>query len=228
MLKEVVVTKATFDQRSLSDAHIDGARDELAPQLTFIDISSPVGQHSIQTIANTSIRTHPTAQICMHGPHAISLVAQFDFTKLLLSWALRYEIENTRGIGWAIELPAEAADHFDLLVFFKRGRCCHRYSHTVLAGVLHVATLHAAGSGTDHLRALHFLERSQRQILGGLFDISRLCVIDQLTRNHIYRKRNVQDGHRTQRSADTDSLDPIRVFRIRQDGHALTDLSQLK
>src|SRR5215475_1245351 len=119
MLKEVVVTKVSFDQRSLSDAHIDGARDQLAPQLTFVDISSAVGQDPIQTIANTSIRSHTTAQVCMHGRHATSLVAQFDFTKLLLSWALRHEIENTRGIGWAIELPAEAADNFDLLVFFK-------------------------------------------------------------------------------------------------------------
>src|SRR5262252_3049729 len=105
MLKEVVITKVSFDDRSLSNAHIDGAREQLAPQLTLVDISPAVGQHSIQTIANTSIRSHTTAQVCMHSRHATSLVAQFDFTKLLLSWTLGYEIENTRGIGWAIELP---------------------------------------------------------------------------------------------------------------------------
>src|SRR5262249_25034191 len=159
MLKEVVVAKVSFDDRSISNAHIDGGRAELTTQLTFLDISSAIGQHSIQTIANTSIRSETTAQVGMHGPHATSFVAQFDFTKLLLSWALRYEIENTRGIGWPIELPAQPADDFDLLVFFKRRRCCHRDSHAVLTGVLHVAALHAASSGTDNLRALHFLER---------------------------------------------------------------------
>src|SRR5262245_55907493 len=158
MLKEVVVTEVSFDDCSIRNAHVNGAGAQLSTQLTCVDISSAVGQHSIQTIANTSIR-YTTAEVCMHGADATSLVVQFDFTKLLLGWALRYEIENTRRIGWAIELSAKAADDFDLLVFFQRGRCCHRDSHSVLAGVLHVATLHAARSGTDHLRALHFLKR---------------------------------------------------------------------
>src|SRR5215510_9740163 len=99
MLKEVVVTRVSFDQRSLSDAHIDCARDELAPQLTFIDISSPVGPHSIQTRANTSICSHRTAQICMHGPHAFSLIAQLDFTKLFLTLEVGYENEEKRRVG---------------------------------------------------------------------------------------------------------------------------------
>src|SRR5215813_4344991 len=101
MLKEVVVAEVSFDQGSRGDAHVDSARNQLPSQLTFVDISSAVGQHPIQSIANTSTRSHATAQVCMHRGHRTFLVAQFDFTKVLLGWTFRYEIENARGIGWA-------------------------------------------------------------------------------------------------------------------------------
>src|SRR5262245_11372307 len=99
MLKEVVVTKVSFDRSSLRDANIDRARDQLASQLTFVDVSSAVGQHRIQPIADKATSSHTTGKVRMDGRHSTALVAQFDFTKLFFGWTFRNEIENARRIG---------------------------------------------------------------------------------------------------------------------------------
>ena len=143
MLKQVVVTEVSFDQRAFRDAHIGRSRDQLAAQSTSVNVTFAFACQHVHAITNDSI-CDTTAQVCVHCRHPGALVTKFDFTKLFLGGTFRSEIENARRVGWTIQLSPKAADDFNLLVFFESGGRRDGDSHAVLARVLHIAALHAA------------------------------------------------------------------------------------
>ncbi len=145
-------------------------------------------------------------------PTAFALIVEFYLAILFVGGALGYEVEHARGLGGTIQRTGETVDDFDLLVFLKSRRSGDCKSHAVLAVVLHVGSLHATALGAQNLGSLLLSERDQRQVLGDFLEISRLRVVDQLTRNHVDRVRKVHDRHGSERTARLYVIDAICIL----------------